>query len=78
MTIKLMAKFGVVVENEGDKVFTVKAGQKYVSPGTIFVEGDASSVGASWELGSRGWDRHQGGGGRFRVVALLVRHDVRP
>eukprot|EP00640_Fibrocapsa_japonica_P001111 CAMPEP_0113938608 /NCGR_PEP_ID=MMETSP1339-20121228/5021_1 /TAXON_ID=94617 /ORGANISM="Fibrocapsa japonica" /LENGTH=436 /DNA_ID=CAMNT_0000941797 /DNA_START=69 /DNA_END=1379 /DNA_ORIENTATION=+ /assembly_acc=CAM_ASM_000762 len=49
MTIKLMAKYGVQVENENDMVFTVKAGQKYTSPGTIFVEGDASS--ASYFLG---------------------------
>jgi len=49
MTIKLMKKFGVEVENTDDKLFTVKAGQQYVSPGTIFVEGDASS--ASYFLG---------------------------
>lgn len=35
--------------NEGDMRFTIKEGQKYVSPGTIAVEGDASS--ASYFLG---------------------------
>eukprot|EP00638_Chattonella_subsalsa_P003462 CAMPEP_0117751450 /NCGR_PEP_ID=MMETSP0947-20121206/10979_1 /TAXON_ID=44440 /ORGANISM="Chattonella subsalsa, Strain CCMP2191" /LENGTH=449 /DNA_ID=CAMNT_0005569827 /DNA_START=226 /DNA_END=1576 /DNA_ORIENTATION=+ len=49
MTIKLMKKYGVEVESKDDMVFTVKAGQKYVSPGTIYVEGDASS--ASYFLG---------------------------
>ncbi|CBN78624.1 3-Phosphoshikimate 1-Carboxyvinyltransferase [Ectocarpus siliculosus] len=49
MTIKLMDKFGVKVKNEGDMRFTIKDGQKYVSPGTIAVEGDASS--ASYFLG---------------------------
>eukprot|EP00903_Cladosiphon_okamuranus_P010798 g10201.t1 len=49
MTIKLMDKFGVKVTNKGDMRFTIAAGQKYVSPGTIAVEGDASS--ASYFLG---------------------------
>ncbi|CAM9626585.1 unnamed protein product [Ascophyllum nodosum] len=49
MTIKLMDKFGVKVENEGDRRFTIPGGQRYVSPGTIAVEGDASS--ASYFLG---------------------------
>ena len=44
LTMKLMKKFGITVESENDKLFTVKAGQKYVSPGKIFTEGDASSA----------------------------------
>lgn len=44
MTIALMARFGVAVERDGWQKFTVAAGQKYVSPGEIFVEGDASSA----------------------------------
>ena len=44
MTIKLLKKFGVEVQSENDEVFTVKAGQKLVSPGTAYVEGDASSA----------------------------------
>ena len=38
LTIGLMEKFGIKVENEDNKRFTVKAGQKYVTPGTVFVE----------------------------------------
>ena len=50
MTIKLMAKFGVTVEaSADDKRFVVPAGQKYVTPGVVPVEGDASS--ASYFLG---------------------------
>ena len=50
MTIKLMAKFGVMVEASPDnRRFVIKGGQRYVSPGTIPVEGDASS--ASYFLG---------------------------
>jgi len=48
LTIGLMKKFGVNVEIEGDMdktpSFTIKASEKYVSPGSILVEGDASSA----------------------------------
>ena len=48
LTIGLMKKFGVNVEIEGDMdktpSFTIKADEKYVSPGSILVEGDASSA----------------------------------
>lgn len=44
MTINLMAKFGVTVENENNARFTVRKNQQYVSPGEIYVEGDASSA----------------------------------
>jgi 3-phosphoshikimate 1-carboxyvinyltransferase len=62
MTIKLMAKFGVKVEAAADNTqFVVKGGQRYVSPGTIPVEGDASS--ASYFLGGAAIT-----GGPVRVV----------
>lgn len=45
MTINLMARFGVEVEaSEDNSLFVVKAGQRYKSPGEIYVEGDASSA----------------------------------
>ncbi len=44
ITLALMAQFGVEVENLDYKRFVVKAGQEYVSPGTVLVEGDASSA----------------------------------
>jgi 3-phosphoshikimate 1-carboxyvinyltransferase len=44
MTINLMKKYGVDVHNDHDRVFTVKSGQKYRSPGRILIEGDASSA----------------------------------
>ncbi len=44
ITLNLMQRFGVVVERAGWQSFTVPAGQKYMSPGTIHVEGDASSA----------------------------------
>ncbi len=44
ITIDVMAKFGVIVENINDEKFIIKAGQTYISPKEIMVEGDASSA----------------------------------
>ncbi|HJV52721.1 MAG TPA: 3-phosphoshikimate 1-carboxyvinyltransferase [Noviherbaspirillum sp.] len=44
ITLNLMRRFGVTVERNGWQSFTITAGQKYVSPGAIHVEGDASSA----------------------------------
>ena len=48
LTIGLMKKFGVNVQVEGDMdgtpTFTIAASEKYVSPKSILVEGDASSA----------------------------------
>ena len=50
MTIKLMEKFGVSVENINFSEFKIKAGQRYKNPESFYVEGDAST--ASYFLGS--------------------------
>jgi 3-phosphoshikimate 1-carboxyvinyltransferase len=44
ITLKIMAAFGVQVENQKFKTFLVKGGQRYRSPGNFLVEGDASSA----------------------------------
>lgn len=44
LTIALMGRFGVHVEHEGWRHFALPGGQRYCSPGEIFVEGDASSA----------------------------------
>ncbi|WP_228895412.1 3-phosphoshikimate 1-carboxyvinyltransferase [Pseudoduganella aquatica] len=44
ITLNLMRRFGVTVEQDGWASFTVQAGQRYKSPGLIHVEGDASSA----------------------------------
>ncbi len=44
ITLDVMARFGVTVENHDYQRFTIRAGQHYVSPGEIMVEGDASSA----------------------------------
>ncbi|HEY7985565.1 MAG TPA: 3-phosphoshikimate 1-carboxyvinyltransferase [Methylophilaceae bacterium] len=44
ITLNLMARFGVKVERDAWKSFTIPADSRYVSPGAIHVEGDASSA----------------------------------
>ncbi|RAL46221.1 hypothetical protein DM860_016654 [Cuscuta australis] len=45
MTIKLMERFGVSVEHSDSwDRFLIRGGQKYISPGNAYVEGDASSA----------------------------------
>ncbi len=44
ITLNLMRRFGVSVERNGWQSFTIPAGQRYISPGSIHVEGDASSA----------------------------------
>jgi len=44
ITLNLMRRFGVTVEQDGWAAFTVQPGQRYRTPGSIHVEGDASSA----------------------------------
>jgi len=44
ITLNLMQRFGVTVKREGWQKFVIEAGQYYRSPGSIHVEGDASSA----------------------------------
>ena len=48
ITLNLMARFGVTIERDGWSSFTIPARARLVSPGDIFIEGDAS--GASYFL----------------------------
>ncbi len=63
ITLATMARFGVTVEREGWQRFTVRAGSRYISPGTIYVEGDASSASYFLALGAIG-------GGPVRVEGV--------
>lgn len=63
ITLATMARFGVVVERDGWQRFTVRAGSRYVSPGTVYVEGDASSASYFLALGAIG-------GGPVRVEGV--------
>ena len=44
MTLKLLARFGVTVRQDGFSRFAVPAGSRYRTPGEVWVEGDASSA----------------------------------
>jgi len=44
ITLDLMAKFGVKVENNHYQSFVVPGNQSYLSPGSLLIEGDASSA----------------------------------
>jgi 3-phosphoshikimate 1-carboxyvinyltransferase len=44
ITLNLMRRFGVDVQREGWQHFNIPANSNYQSPGSIFVEGDASSA----------------------------------
>ncbi|TCT07101.1 3-phosphoshikimate 1-carboxyvinyltransferase [Paralcaligenes ureilyticus] len=54
ITLNLMARFGVAVQREGWKRFTIPAGAFYRSPGTLAIEGDASSASYFMALGAIG------------------------
>jgi 3-phosphoshikimate 1-carboxyvinyltransferase len=63
ITLAMMARFGVQVRRDGWRSFTVAAGSRYVSPGVIFVEGDASSASYFLAAGAIG-------GGPVRLYGL--------
>jgi 3-phosphoshikimate 1-carboxyvinyltransferase len=73
ITLAMMARFGVAVQRDGWRSFTVGAGSRYVSPQEIFVEGDASSASYFLAAGAIG-------GGPVRVEGVgsdSVQGDVR-
>ena len=72
ITLATMRRFGVDVIRQGWQRFTVPAGSRYVSPGTVFVEGDASSASYFLALGAIG-----GGPVRVEGVGRLIQGDVR-
>ncbi len=73
ITLAMMARFGVVVQRDGWRSFTVVAGSRYVSPQEIYVEGDASSASYFLAAGAIG-------GGPVRVEGVgksSVQGDIR-
>lgn len=54
ITLKLLARFGVQVLQDGYSRFTIPAGSKYQSPKDIYVEADASSASYFVALGGLG------------------------
>jgi len=73
ITLATMARFGVEVQRDGWRRFTVAAGSVYRSPGVVYVEGDASSASYFLALGAVG-------GGPLRVEGVgldSIQGDVR-
>ncbi|MEO7954743.1 MAG: bifunctional 3-phosphoshikimate 1-carboxyvinyltransferase/cytidylate kinase, partial [Polaromonas sp.] len=52
ITLNLLKRFGIAVERDGWRSFTIPAGSQYQSPGEIHVEGDASSASYFIALGT--------------------------
>jgi 3-phosphoshikimate 1-carboxyvinyltransferase len=52
ITLNLLARFGIAVARDGGSRFTIPAGSRYRSPGTLQVEGDASSASYFIALGA--------------------------
>ena len=63
LTLSQMAQFGVKVQREGWKRFSIGADARYTSPGTLHVEGDASSASYFLAAGALG-------GGPVRVEGV--------
>ncbi len=73
ITLATMARFGVQIRRDGWQRFIVPAGCAYRSPGTAYVEGDASSASYFLALGAIG-------GGPLRVEGVgrdSIQGDVR-
>ncbi|HEX5362969.1 MAG TPA: bifunctional 3-phosphoshikimate 1-carboxyvinyltransferase/cytidylate kinase [Gallionella sp.] len=73
ITLAMMARFGVKVERKDWQSFVVFGGQRYKSPGVIFVEGDASSASYFLAAGAIG-------GGPVRIEGVgsdSIQGDVR-
>ncbi|MBN8488569.1 MAG: bifunctional 3-phosphoshikimate 1-carboxyvinyltransferase/cytidylate kinase [Burkholderiales bacterium] len=52
ITLNLLARFGITVQRDGWQRFTIPQGSAYLSPGSIHVEGDASSASYFIALGA--------------------------
>ena len=52
ITLNLLARFGIQVRRDGWERFTIPAGSRYQSPGSIHVEADASSASYFISLGA--------------------------
>ena len=52
ITLNLLARFGIAVQREGWQRFTIPQGSLYQTPGTVHVEGDASSASYFVALGA--------------------------
>ncbi len=52
ITLNLLSRYGITVQREGWQRFTIPAGSRYLSPGVLHVEADASSASYFIALGA--------------------------
>ena len=52
ITLNLLARFGIAVKRDGWQRFTIPAGSSYQTPGSVYVEADASSASYFIALGA--------------------------
>jgi 3-phosphoshikimate 1-carboxyvinyltransferase len=78
ITLNLLARFGIAVRREGWQRFTIPAGSRYRSPGTIHIEADASSASYFVALGAIA--ARSGEAGPVRVLGVgqdSIQGDIR-
>ncbi len=76
ITIRLLARFGIHVQRQGWQRFVIPQGSRYTTPGSIHVEGDASS--ASYFVAVGAIAAH--GGAPLRIVGVgsdSIQGDIR-
>lgn len=79
ITLNALRQYGVTVERDGWMSFTVPSSARYVSPGEVYVEGDASSASYFLAAGAISGLRNPGGGS-LRVQGVgraSIQGDVR-
>jgi 3-phosphoshikimate 1-carboxyvinyltransferase len=78
ITLQLLARFGIVVEHQDWQRFTVPAGSRYQSPGSIHVEADASSASYFIALGAIAASANDQKGIKIQGVGLdSIQGDIR-
>jgi 3-phosphoshikimate 1-carboxyvinyltransferase len=78
ITLNLLARFGVEVARDGWQRFTIPAGSRFQSPGTLAVEADASSASYFIALGAIAGGSDENGGIRIEGVgANSIQGDIR-
>ena len=78
ITLNLLARFGIAVQQEGWQRFVIPSGSRYRSPGDIHVEADASSASYFIALGALAAPADTGAGVRIQGVgAASIQGDIR-
>ncbi|MEP6825240.1 MAG: bifunctional 3-phosphoshikimate 1-carboxyvinyltransferase/cytidylate kinase [Ramlibacter sp.] len=78
ITLNLLERFGILVQRDGWRRFTIPAGSRYQSPGDIHVEADASSASYFIALGALAAGANGAKGIRIEGVgAASIQGDIR-